>query len=205
MWVFNQFLKITILTLSTFWMWSPVALTEVNERNLTIDASSQSYNALVQKAETLAKQSIEQAFQENSTLESVTIMILGERKGQTVPILRARVTRSQWQANSDVSEWTRYFARSESLLGYNQPTPTQSASRSANSPRTRPQPNTQQTRSQPSPGRTAQTQQPTQTTSQSTSPQAFPNVNESPNIIRLQPRSTPRRNPQENDPGFRDD
>ncbi|MGB3191295.1 MAG: hypothetical protein WBB43_17965, partial [Limnoraphis sp.] len=100
-------------------MWSPVALTEVDERHLTIDANIPSYNVLVQKAEALAKQSIEQAFQENSTLESVTIMILGERGGQTVPILRARVTRSQWQANSDVSELTRYFIRSESLLGYN--------------------------------------------------------------------------------------
>ncbi|EAW38531.1 hypothetical protein [Lyngbya sp. PCC 8106] len=200
MWVFNRLLKITFLTLINCYFLSSIAVAQADERHLTIDANTPSYNVLVQKAETLAKQSIEQAFQENSTLESMTIMILGERGGQTVPILRARVTRSQWQANSDVSELTRYFIRSESLLGYNQATPNESATRSASSPRTRPQPNTQQTRSQPSTSPVSPSR-PTQTTS----PQPFPNINESPNIIRLEPRSTPRRSPQENDPGFRDD
>ncbi|MEB3278861.1 MAG: hypothetical protein VKK42_08035 [Lyngbya sp.] len=205
--VFNHLLKITFLSLSGFWMWSAIALAQVNERHLTINANTPSYNVLVKRAETLAKQSIEQAFKENSTLESITIMILGERGSQVVPILRTRVTRSQWQANSEVSEWTRYFPHSESLLGYNQPTPTQSASRSAPSSRTRPQANPQQTRSQPStspvppsPPTTAQTQ-PTQPTS----PQTQPNITESPNIIRLEPRRTAGRRAIENDPGFRDD
>ena len=205
--VFNQLLKITFLTLSSFWMWSSIAVAEVNERHLTIDASSPSYNVLVQKAETLAKRSIEQAFQEDSTLEAVTIMILGERGGQTVPILRTRVSRSQWQANREVSEWTRYFPRSESLLGYNAPPPTEPASTSAPRRRTRPQPNTQQTRSQPSASPTQPTSQPTVPQTQptgETSPQTPPAA-DSPNIIRLEPRSAPRRNPLENDPGFRDD
>ncbi|WP_413163095.1 hypothetical protein ACL6C3_28010 [Capilliphycus salinus ALCB114379] len=211
MWVFNQFLKITILTLSTFWMWSSIALTEVNERNLTIDANSQSYNALIKKAETLAKQSIEQAFKENSTLESMTIMILGERGSQVVPILRTRVTRSQWQTNSEVSEWTRYFPPSESLLGYNQPKPTESASGSGSSRRTRPQSTTQQTRPQPStspvpppPPTTAQTPA-TETTPEPTSPQTRPDPTNSPNIIRLEPSRSGGRSRIENDPGFRDD
>ncbi|ERT07453.1 hypothetical protein M595_2566 [Lyngbya aestuarii BL J] len=204
MWVLNRLLKITFLTLVNCYFLSSIAVAQVDERHFTINANTPSYNVLVQKAETLAKQSIKQAFQENSTLESVTIMILGERGGQTVPILRARVTRSQWQANSDISELTRYFPPSESLLGYNEPTSTQSASPSASGSRTRPQPNTQQTRSQPSTSPVPPSP-PTQTTSQSTSPQTQPNDSESPNIIRLEPRSTPRRNPQANDPGFRDD
>lgn len=208
MWVFNHLSKITILTLSSFWLWSSIAVAEVNERHLTIDANTPSYNVLVQKAETLAKQSIEQAFKENSTLEAITIMILGERGGQTVPILRTRVTRSQWQANSDVSEWTRYFPPSQSLLGYRNNTPTQSASRSAPSPRSRPQSSTQPAPSQPSASPVPPPPpQPTQTTAQPTqsnSPQTQPSP-QSPNVIRLEPRSTPRRRAREDDPGFRDD
>ncbi|MFY7805003.1 MAG: hypothetical protein ACOVQ7_16415 [Limnoraphis robusta] len=208
MWVFNHLSKITILTLSSFWMWSSIAVGEVNERHFTIDANSPSYNVLVQKAETLAKQSIEQAFKENSTLEAITIMILGERGGQTVPILRTRVTRSQWQANSDVSEWTRYFPPSQSLLGYRNNTPTQSSSRSVSPGRTPPQPTAQPPRSQPSASPVPPPPtQPTQTTAQPTqsnSPQTQPSP-QSPNIIRLEPRSTPRRRAREDDQGFRDD
>ncbi|MEL7038291.1 MAG: hypothetical protein AAFO04_22145 [Cyanobacteria bacterium J06592_8] len=193
------------MTLTSLWFWSATAVAEVQERHLTINASSSSYTILVKKAETLAKQSIEQAFQENSTLESITIMISGERRGRVAPLLRTRVTRRQWQENKDVSEWTRYFVPSESLLGYNDAPPTPAPSRSTPAPRPRPQ----QTRSQPStsPTPTSPTppSSPTQTTSQPTSPQVQPSSEESPNIIRLQPRRGPSRDPREDDPGFRDD
>ncbi|MDY7023935.1 MAG: hypothetical protein SWJ54_21745 [Cyanobacteriota bacterium] len=204
MWVLNHLPKLTVVTLTSLWFWSAVAVAEVQERNLTIDASSSSYSVLVQRAEALAKQSINQAFQENSTLESITIMISGERRGRVAPLLRTRVTRRQWQENQDVSEWTRYFVPAESLLGYNDAPPTPAPSRSTPAPRPRPQ----QTRSQPSasPTQTTPTSpSPTQTTSQPTSPQVQPSSEESPNIIRLEPRRGPSRNSREDDPGFRDD
>ena len=211
MWAFKNLLKTTILAFGSIWLWSFVAVAEVGEHHLTIDANSPSYNALIQKAESLAKKSIDEAFQKNSNLESFTVMILGERRGQIVPILRTRVTRSQWQANGDVSEWTRYFNRSESLLGYNQPAPAESGPGAASRPQTRPQPNRQPTPSQPSaspvpppPPATAQTQ-PAPTPPQPASPQTRPDPAQSPNISRLEPRRTPGRRAIENDPGFRDD
>ncbi len=203
MWIFNHLLKISFFTLSSFWFWSSIAVARVNERHFTIDANTSSYQVLVQRAEILTKQSIEQAFQENSTLEAITIIILGERAGQTVPILRTRVTRSQWQANTNISEWTRYFPPSQSLLGYrNNTPPTQSASRSAPSPRTRSQPSA----SPVSPPRRTQAQptSPRPQLPQTNSPQTPP-LPDAPNIIRLEPRSRPRRQAIENDPGFRDD
>ncbi len=47
--------------------------------------------------------------------------ILGDRQGQQVPLLFSRVSRSDWQQQPTIRQWTRYFATSAVLLGFNQP------------------------------------------------------------------------------------
>lgn len=99
-----------------------VSLAETKESYLTLDSDgSQSYANLVQQAEELVKESIARQFQENPGLTEVTVIVTADRSRQRVPVLRSRVSRSQWQKNSSIEQWTRYFADAKLLLGFIDP------------------------------------------------------------------------------------
>jgi hypothetical protein len=75
-----------------------VSLAETKKSYLTLDSDgSQSYTSLVQQAEDLAALSIAREFQENPALTA-------DRSRQFVPVLRSRVSRSQWQKNSRIAD-----------------------------------------------------------------------------------------------------
>ena len=96
-----------------------IGLAEAKETYLTLNSDdSQSFAGLVQQAEDLAALSIAREFQENPALTEVTIIITADRSRQRVPVLRSRVSRSQWQKNSRIELWTRYFADAQYLLGF---------------------------------------------------------------------------------------
>ena len=114
-----------ILVLSTLVSTISLASAESVERNLILNSDgSQSFETLLQQAQDLAKDSIEQEFAENSDVTEVSILVLGEHQGQIVPLLRSQVSRSGWQQDSRIYRWTRYFANnSKVLLGFNTPPP----------------------------------------------------------------------------------
>ncbi|HEY9673596.1 MAG TPA: hypothetical protein V6D11_19290 [Waterburya sp.] len=103
-----------VITIST-------ASAELLERNFILDSDNgQSFEALLQQAQDLASQAIEQEFANNPETIEVSITVLGEHQGQIVPLLRSQVTRVQWQRDSRIYRWTRYFANnSKVLLGFN--------------------------------------------------------------------------------------
>ena len=108
------FLAIISLTASI-----SIALAETKERYLTLDSDgSQSFGSLVQQAEDLAALSIAREFQENPGLTEITVIVTADRSRQRVPVLRSRVSRRQWQNNSRIAQWTRYFADAKFLLGF---------------------------------------------------------------------------------------
>jgi hypothetical protein len=72
----------------------------------------------VQQAEDLAKESIAREFQENPALTNITVIVTADRGRQLVPVLRSRVSRRNWQQNSRIEQWTRYFADAKLLLGF---------------------------------------------------------------------------------------
>ena len=82
---------------------------------------NQTFNELIQQAEIQAISLIEQEFVNNSSITEIAVTILGDRQGQQVPLLFSRVSRSQWQLQPIIRQWTRYFATSAVLLGFNQP------------------------------------------------------------------------------------
>jgi hypothetical protein len=99
-----------------------VSLAETKESNLTLDSDgSQSFAGLVQQAEDLVKESIARSFQENPALTEVTVIVTADRSRQFVPVLRSRVSRSQWQKDPRIEQWTRYFADAQYLLGFIDP------------------------------------------------------------------------------------
>ncbi len=82
---------------------------------------NQTFNELIQQAEIQAISLIEQEFVNNSSITEIAVTILGDRQGQQVPLLFSRVSRSNWQLQPTIKQWTRYFPTSAVLLGFNQP------------------------------------------------------------------------------------
>ena len=112
--------------------------------------SNQTFTALMQQAEVLAKSLVERGFAESPSITELSVNILGERNGQEVPLLFSRVSRSNWQKQPSIRQWTRYLGSSAVLLGFKKPQVQQS-----NSPVYRGT-STRQPTSPPSPGTSAQ-------------------------------------------------
>ncbi|MEG4347852.1 hypothetical protein QUB70_31940 [Microcoleus sp. A003_D6] len=117
--LYLRLLSAVILAIISLTASISIALAETKERYLTLDSDgSQSFASLVQQAEDLAKESIAREFQENPALTEVTIVITANRSRQRVPVLRSRVSRREWQKDSRIEQWTRYFADAKLLLGF---------------------------------------------------------------------------------------
>ncbi len=113
-------------------LWSAIILVTINftasvsiglavtkEQYITVNSDgSQSFAGLVQEAEDLVKESIAREFQNNPGLTEITVIVTADRGRQLVPVLRSRVSRSQWQKDSRIEQWTRYFADAKLLLGF---------------------------------------------------------------------------------------
>ncbi|MBW4663803.1 MAG: hypothetical protein KME01_06305 [Chroococcus sp. CMT-3BRIN-NPC107] len=82
---------------------------------------NQTFNQLIQQAEVSAIALIEQEFATNSGITEVSVTILGDRQGQQVPLLFSKVSRSDWQQQPTIRQWTKYFVTSAVLLGFNKP------------------------------------------------------------------------------------
>ncbi|MEG3859761.1 hypothetical protein [Microcoleus sp. herbarium12] len=72
----------------------------------------------MEQASELAALSIARQFEANPGLTEVTVIVTADRSRQLVPLLRSRVSRSQWQKNSRIEQWTRYFGDAQYLLGF---------------------------------------------------------------------------------------
>ncbi|MBE9184104.1 hypothetical protein IQ270_05065 [Microcoleus sp. LEGE 07076] len=115
----RRLLSAVILVTINFTANVSLGLAEAKETYLTLNSDdSQSFTGLVQQAEDLAKESIAQEFQNNPELTEVTAIVTATRSRQRVPVLRSRVSRSQWQKDSRIEQWTRYFADAKLLLGF---------------------------------------------------------------------------------------
>ncbi|XZN94734.1 MAG: hypothetical protein ACM65K_17835 [Microcoleus sp.] len=116
---YRLLLSALILVTINFISSTSIALAETKESYLTVNSDdSQSFASLVQQAEDLAKESIAREFQNNPGLTEVTIIVTADRSRRMVPVLRSRVSRNQWQKDSRIEQWTRYFADAKYLLGF---------------------------------------------------------------------------------------
>lgn len=101
---------------------STPAWAEPNHIDFTLSSqANQTFTDLMQQAEALARDLVEQAFAQSSSLTEVSITIVGEHKGQEVPLLFSRVSRSNWQNQPSIQLWTRYASDSATLLGFKKP------------------------------------------------------------------------------------
>jgi hypothetical protein len=68
-----------------------------------------SHLELTQQAESLIRQTITQAFNQNPPIESIEVAVNVNRNGDVLPLMMTTVSRSQWQVMPQMSQWSRYF------------------------------------------------------------------------------------------------
>lgn len=118
-WLVVSFLAIFLSNLGTS---TPAAWAEPSRIDFTLSSqANQTFTNLMQQAEALAGNLIEQAFTQSPSLTEVSITIVGEHKGQEVPLLFSRVSRSNWHKKPSIQLWTRYASDSAILLGFKKP------------------------------------------------------------------------------------
>ncbi len=121
-----------LIELGTF---APPVWAEIKHNHLFLSSyEHQTFESLMQQAESLAKTSIEQGFAESPNLTEMSVIIVGERNGQEVPLLISKVSRSDWQKDPNIHQWTHYFNSSEVLLGFLKPQVPQSVLVTAQTP-----------------------------------------------------------------------
>ncbi|EGJ35659.1 MULTISPECIES: hypothetical protein [Moorena] len=117
--LYRRLLWSTILVFSSLVTQIPTASAEIKEYHVILNSdSSQSFERLIQQTENLAQTKLNQEFTGNPDITSISMMILGERNGQVVPLMIATVSRSQWKQFPIIQRWASYFSNSEMLLGF---------------------------------------------------------------------------------------
>ena len=120
--LYRRLLWTTILGINSFLATIPSALAQVKESNLILNLNTnQSFEKNLEQAEDLAQLTILEEFDTNPETREISILVSGENKGQIVPLLRSKVSRSQWQRNSSIQRYTVYFGSSGVLLGFYSP------------------------------------------------------------------------------------
>ncbi|MBD2579263.1 hypothetical protein [Oscillatoria sp. FACHB-1406] len=71
--------------------------------------SSDRYEELQLRAETLAENAIAEQFDSNPHLPALKVTVLCHRDGEILPILSVTVSRAQWQENSKIGAWAQYY------------------------------------------------------------------------------------------------
>lgn len=120
--IYRRLLWTTILGIISFLISVPSALAQSKESNLLLNLNTnQSFEKILEQAEDLAQLSILEEFRTNPETREISILVSGENNGQIVPLLRSKVSRSQWQINSNIQRYTVYFGSSGVLLGFYSP------------------------------------------------------------------------------------
>ncbi len=97
------------LLLSSFFATVSPVRAEIRQLDYTLTPeANQSFNGLIQHAERLAAQLIKESFANPSTT-AIELKILAEREGLTAPILYVRVTRADWQKQSNLRSAFTYL------------------------------------------------------------------------------------------------
>ncbi|MEO1298506.1 MAG: hypothetical protein AAFW75_22555 [Cyanobacteria bacterium J06636_16] len=109
----------TSVVLNSTFLSSARAQTERIEITFGVYDESASYESIQQQAERLTRQAIETTFAQNPSVANISLLVIVDRNGQTVPLFSMNVSRIGWQEDPDLDRWlnwvTPYFS-SRALL-----------------------------------------------------------------------------------------
>ncbi len=87
--------------------------------NLSLQGQpNETYEALLSRAEVVAKAAAGAKFDRDNRVTDVSIMLVAQNHGAIAPVLTLEVSRSQWRSRPDVQFWSTYFTTARSLLGF---------------------------------------------------------------------------------------
>jgi hypothetical protein len=95
---------------------------------------NQTFAGLLQQAELLGNQLVQQTFAANPGVTEVAVQIVGERNGQAAPLLIATVSRSQWERSPSIQPQSQVFTTARFLLGFVSSGPSPESTNNAPSP-----------------------------------------------------------------------
>lgn len=78
--------------------------------------AGETYEALVRRAEMAARAGAQRSFDQDLLTTNVSVNVVVESKGVTVPILALRVDRDQWRSRPETYFWATYYRTAEMLL-----------------------------------------------------------------------------------------
>jgi hypothetical protein len=82
---------------------------------LTRDAG-ESYEVLIRRAELAARAGAQRSFDQDLLITEVSINVVVESNGVSVPVLNLRVDRNQWRSRPDPTYWATYYRMARLLL-----------------------------------------------------------------------------------------
>lgn len=78
--------------------------------------SGETYDSLVRRADMAARAGAQRSFDQDLLITNVSVTVVVEGNGATVPILALRVDRDQWLARPETYYWATYYRTAEMLL-----------------------------------------------------------------------------------------
>lgn len=154
--------------------------------------SIETFADLIQQAELRASSLISEEFTQNPSITEITVSNLADGNGQKVPLLVSQVSRSDWQIQPRIEQWTKYFSGSAALLGFPKSQIAQSPSPSPTN--VSPPPPPTNTKPSPSPTNT----KPSPTTTKPSSP-----TTTKPSPTTTKPSTSGGTSRESSDPGYR--
>lgn len=78
----------------------------------------ETYGTFLRRAEAIARVGVQQSFDFDLLLSEVSVTVVGESQGISVPLMDVRVTRQQWQERPDPQYWAVYYGTAPMLLDF---------------------------------------------------------------------------------------
>jgi hypothetical protein len=80
-------------------------------------APGESYEALLRRAEVVARAAAQRSFDRDILITDVLILVSAQNEANIAPILALEATRTQWRSLPDPRRWANYYRSSRRLLG----------------------------------------------------------------------------------------
>ena len=76
----------------------------------------ETYETLLRRAEMAARAGAQRSFDQDLLITNVSVTVVAEDDGITVPILALRVDREEWRTRPETYYWATYYRTAEALL-----------------------------------------------------------------------------------------
>ncbi|MEL6354545.1 MAG: hypothetical protein AAFR58_22755 [Cyanobacteria bacterium J06627_28] len=78
--------------------------------------TGETYDTLLRRAEMAARAGAQRSFDQDLLTTNVSVNVVVESSGVTVPILNLRVDREEWRTRPETYYWATYYRTAETLL-----------------------------------------------------------------------------------------